>query len=212
MRDATATHLTDSAGGRRESGASQNEETRATLTAAIASLSFALSDLAGTYPLLIRTEEHHLHDIAGMSRLPRDCEHLGRELRSLWIQARQDRSVWLAGWRRGRLYWWGDRAASLADQCASGSWGPQPPRWTPHPTLAALRGATPDTAQCSICLEDFVDPLPRPRQARARSSDVFHGCPTAHAACVACDKDLALMPQPRCATCRRPRAPWATLA
>ena len=42
--------------------------------------------------------------------------------------------------------------------------------------------------QCSVCLEDFSDPLPRPRGLpganRSRSSDAFHGCPRPHAACV----------------------------
>ena len=64
----------------------------------------------------------------------------------------------MAGWRRGRLYWWGDRAAALAPQCTMGSLGPQPPAWLAAPPIANLAGGDAATNQCPVCLDTFTDP------------------------------------------------------
>ena len=217
LKDATAARLLDSGGPLTQGARDAHRELRATLTAVQAALSLTLANLAGADPLLLRVDEGHLRYAAGMVPPPKGCEDLDREMRALWTHVRRTRPVWLAGWRQGRLYWWGDRAVTLASQCANGSWGPQPPAWTAAPPVASLAGATAADGQCPVCLQDFSDPLPAPRASThqgpnlARSSDVFHACPGAHAACVQCDRQLARLPQPRCTICRRDRVAWATL-
>ena len=213
LRDNNAAHLLDSAGPLQLGG--DEDELRATIIAAQAALEITLSDLAGTSPLLLRVDERYSRHLAGMVPPPQNCENLAKEFRCLLLHIRQSRQVWMAGWRRGRLYWWGDRAAALAPQCTTGSLGPQPPTWLAAPPIANLAGGDAATNQCPVCLDNFTDPLPLPRAIpghnRTRSSDVFHGCPQPHAACVQCDKQLALHPQPKCTMCRRPREPWASL-
>ena len=174
----------------------------------------ALRAQTGTAPLLLRIEEGHTNRIAGMtaSTVASDTE---KSFRSLRLLVAQTKPVWVAGWKRGRGFWWGDRAAALADQCTAHSWGAQPQGWAAYPPLHQLRGTTAagDPGDCPVCLETFTDLLPRPPRLaqHARSSDLFHGCPGPHAACVSCDRRLALLPQPRCVMCRRARHPWATL-
>ena len=75
-------------------------------------------DDGSTAPLLLRIEEGHTHRIAGMATaaVASDTEKSFRNLRLLVAQAKP---VWVAGWKRGRGFWWGDRAAALADQCTA---------------------------------------------------------------------------------------------
>ena len=84
------------------------DELRATIIAAQAALEITLSDLAGTSPLLLRVDERYSRHLAGMVPPPQNCENLAKEFRCLLLHIRQSRQVWMAGWRRGRLYWWGD--------------------------------------------------------------------------------------------------------
>ena len=213
--DTQAIHMLDAAGPLERPHPANGVELTSTLKAALAALSVQAPALAGTAPLLLRVEERYTRHLAGMVQ-PALSPALEDELRTLRRSVAQSRPVWLAGWRPGRRYWWGDRSAALAAQCTTFSWGPQPQAWVVAATLPNLAGTTaagdPDT--CPVCLEPFADPLPRPRAQGAnlsRSSDVFHGCEGPHAACVRCDRQLARAPQPRCTICRRARLPWATL-
>ena len=213
--DGRAVHLFDAAGPPGQ-GVADRTELRATQTAALAALSIHTAALANTSPLLLRVAETYTRSVAGMVT-PAAPSALENEIRVLRQRLAQARPVWLAGWRPGRKYWWGDRSAALAAQCTDLSWGPQPHAWTAAPPLPRLAGTTASGApdDCPVCLEPFTDPLPRPRRQGAnlsRSSDVFHGCQGPHAVCVRCDLRLVQAPEPRCVICRRARQPWATLA
>ena len=208
-RDSSAAVLFD-AGGPVQGAphAPQQRAQLATQRAGLAALDLIENLHPGPVPVLLRAHRDMTTALAGMTPPSPASEDLRRKIHAV----SQQRPVWLAGWEPGRGYWWGDRAVALAAQCDQRSWGPQPPAWNAVLPLVSLMG---DSMQCSVCLEDFSDPLPRPRGLpganRSRSSDAFHGCPRPHAACVDCDRLLAGQAQPKCPVCRRPRMPWATL-
>ena len=209
IRDSSAAVLFDAGGpGQGAPHAPQQRAQLATQRAGLAALELIENLHPGPVPVLLRAHRDMTTALAGMTPPSPASEDLRRKIHAV----SQQRPVWLAGWEPGRGYWWGDRAVALAAQCDQRSWGPQPPAWNAVLPLVSLMG---DSMQCSVCLEDFSDPLPRPRGPpganRSRSSDAFHGCPRPHAACVDCDRLLAGQAQPKCPVCRRPRMPWATL-
>lgn len=158
----------------------------------------------GQLPILIRVEEQWAPAIAGIVAERDDGKKLARHVQKLHAQCRTSRDVWLTACRQGRGQWWADRAVAIARQCADATWGQPSAVWQPMPTLPSLRGAT---DQCPICLDDFTDALPRPRQPLARAPETFHACGR-HAACIACDRRN---PDHRCCICRSARHPWVVL-
>ena len=161
----------------------------------------AADGMYGPSGIVIRVDTKFAHTVAGMHPGEGHATQLEATMRKSRAKCAAGRQVWLAGSRQGAGFWWADRATALANQCASHTWGPLPREWSPLPQLTALQG---DGEECPICLEDFSDPLPRPREPNARAPQTFHTCGR-HATCIGCD---ARKTDPRCCICRAPRAAW----
>ena len=125
----------------------------------------------------------------------------------LWRTMSGQRPLFLAGWPADRGYWWGERALALANSCDAGAWGALP---------AAMAGATllnalPCTGEeCSICTDEYSDPLPAPVDTSRAPAGMFH---CSHALCIACDRDLESRAAnnaglARCPLCRADRRVW----
>ena len=137
---------------------------------------------------------------------------MGLNLCAAWQRLVTARPVWLAGWRSHAGYWWGDRAAALADQLRPGGhvWGAVPPAWRlAFPVLPSLAGAGDD---CPVCLSSYDDPLPRPPTAPETSRGLVAVAECGvHATCVACDLSLQRLANGNlrrmsCPLCRAARA------
>ena len=118
-------------------------------------------------------------------------------------------TVWFALWHEHlRPSAWGERAVALATHGARGVWGRTSARWA----SARQAGALPDSStECSVCLQDYVSPLPTPalesRSAPGRWACTHFG----HAVCRGCDFHCQSQ-NPRCPACRADRVlfvgPW----
>ena len=67
------------------------------------------------------------------------------------------------------------------------------------------RAQAPTDDACSVCLEDFPDPLPMGDVASPAAAGRFR---CRHSVCQKCDARLQRHADPRCPLCRAPRMQW----
>ena len=181
--------------------ATARSEWQATLCAVAECCRLATEGAFGQMPILV--DERWAPTVAGLATEDVGSTSLARHVQDLLVKCRARRKVWLTACRHGRGQWWADRAMAIR-QCSSATWGQPASMWQQMPSLAALRGAN---DECPICLDAFVDPLPRPQQPLARAPECFHTCGH-HAACIGCDRHNN---DARCCICRAARQPWVQL-
>ena len=143
-------------------------EVHATLQAAVAAIEIV--ETLPVSPVVIRVHPVAALHVAGMRTPPGGGDALVRALRLAWTRVAATRPIWLAGWQRYQVYWWGDRAATLAAQLVPNRVANAPgpyvwggvylPAWRQvFSDLPALDGVGDD---CPVCLSIYDDPLPRP--------------------------------------------------
>ena len=181
-------------------------------TAVSGALRLIVEGRFGRVPIALRVRIDDAAAVAGMTIDSLEAR-APQSMRAWWRRATESNEIWLAGFREGCGYWWGDRAIEVARHLSRHQgpyiWGEVSPGWTIFQRLTQLEGAG---DACPVCLEDFSDCLPRPAQPRARLPGAFYECkhPT-HMTCIGCDRTIASSMNTRCSICRAGRCDWVAL-